>query len=124
MIEACRPLVVDVAENAYSSAFRDHRFPPLTAEELEGLTISISILTPREPVPHSSEQDLLQKIRPGIDGVILQDGHYQGTFLPVMWEQLPDPVEFLTHLKIKAGMSPNYWSDDILVTRFTAEKIP
>lgn len=121
MLEAVRPLVEDVAENAFAAAFRDPRFPPLRADELADLAIHISILSPAEPIEFSSEQDLLSKIRPGVDGLILQDGGHRATFLPSVWEQLPDPGQFLRHLKQKAGLPAEYWSDSIKISRYTTE---
>jgi uncharacterized protein len=123
VIEACRPLISDVAHSAFYAAFMDHRFSPLGKKELEDLEIEISVLTPSERIQFSSEQDLLHKLRPGVDGLNLSDGPQRGTFLPIMWEQLPTPAEFLHHLKIKAGLAPDYWSDTLEVSRFTAELI-
>lgn len=124
MIEAVQPLAQDVAHSAYSAAFRDRRFYPLKAEELEGLEIHISILSPLEEISFSSEHELLGKLRSGVDGLTLEDGVFRGAFLPVMWEELPEPREFIKHLKIKAGLSPDYWSQTLRVFRFTAEVIP
>ncbi len=123
MLTAVRPLVEDIAENAFSAAFRDPRFPPLTASELNALEIHLSILTPSEPITFSSEQDLLNQIQPHIDGLILQDGSQRGTFLPSVWEQLPEPKQFLRHLKQKAGFSPDYWSETLKVYRYHTEII-
>lgn len=123
MLEAVRPLVEDIAENAYSAAFRDSRFPPLKADELNELEIHLSILTPAEPVAFASEQDLLTRLQPGIDGLILQEGRRRGTFLPSVWEQLPKPEQFLRHLKQKAGLAPDYWSDNIRIYRYRTEMI-
>ncbi len=123
MLEAVRPLAEDIAENAFSAAFKDPRFPPLEARELEALEIHLSILTPAEPVSFSSEQDLLSQLRPGIDGLILQEGHRRGTFLPSVWESLPKPEQFLRHLKQKAGLPPDYWSNNIKIYRYQAEII-
>ncbi|WP_456408398.1 AmmeMemoRadiSam system protein A [Thiolapillus sp.] len=120
-LEAIQSLIEDVAENAFSAAFKDTRFSPVTSSELDQLEIHISVLSPPEPVAFSSEEDLLRQIRPGKDGLILQDGYYRGTFLPSVWEQLPSPEEFLAHLKIKAGLPPNYWSDSLQVSRYTTE---
>jgi len=120
-LEACQALVQDVAENAFSAAFRDPRFPPLRADELAGLEIHISVLSPPEPLPVTSEADLLRQIRPGIDGLILEDRGHRGTFLPAVWESLTLPEQFLAHLKQKAGLAPDYWSDTIRVARYTAE---
>jgi len=123
MLAATRPLVVDIAENAFLAAFNDPRFPPLSADELDELDIHLSILTPAESMSFSSEQDLLNQLQPNIDGLILQDGYRRGTFLPSVWEQLPEPKQFLSHLKQKAGLPSDYWSDTLKVSRYTAEII-
>lgn len=119
MLEAIRPLVEDVAENAYAAAFRDPRFPPLRDAELADLQLHISILSPAEALSFDSEADLLAQIRPGIDGLILHDHGHRGTFLPSVWEQLPDKTQFLQHLKQKAGLPAHYWSETLLVSRYT-----
>lgn len=123
ILEAMRPLIEDVIFNAHAAAFRDTRFLPLAAKELEGLDIEISILSPHEEISFESEADLLSKIRPGTDGLILEDGFSHGLFLPQMWEQLPEPAEFMHHLKLKAGLAPTHWSDSVKVSRFTVEVI-
>ena len=120
-LQAVAPLAQDVAENAYAAAFRDPRFPPLATPELEGLRIHISILTPARPLEFASEADLVSRLRPGIDGLILEDGRHRGTFLPSVWESLPDPHEFLRHLKRKAGLPPDYWSDTVRILRYETE---
>jgi AmmeMemoRadiSam system protein A len=122
-LEAYRPLVEDVADNAFAAAFRDPRFPKLSEDEYDHLHYHISVLDKPQPMSFSSEQDLLQQIRPGIDGLVLQDKHNKGTFLPSVWESLPDAESFLEHLKLKAGLSPGYWSDTIKVERYTVEDI-
>lgn len=121
MLEAVRPLVEDVAENAFAAAFRDSRFPPLAESELDELEIHLSILTPAEPMIFASEQDLLNQLQPGIDGLILEEGRRRGTFLPSVWEQLPEPEQFLRHLKQKAGLPPDYWSKQINVYRYRTQ---
>lgn len=118
-LTAHRPLAEDVAENAWSAAFSDPRFPPLREEELDGLDIHISILTPAEPMQFSSEQDLLQQLQPGVDGLIMEEGFRRGTFLPSVWDQLPTPELFLRHLKQKAGLPTDYWSETLKVSRYT-----
>lgn len=123
-LQAHQALVKDVAQNAFSAAFRDSRFPPLTAREFDALDLHISILSPSEPLHFSSEADLLRQLRPGIDGLVLSDGHHRGTFLPQVWEQLPEPAEFLAHLKRKAGLPVNYWSPTLQVERYTVDSIP
>lgn len=122
-LEAHRPLVEDVAENAYAAAFRDPRFPKLTPNEYRQLHYHISILSTPEPMHFTNEQDLLTQLRPGVDGLVLEDGYYRGTFLPQVWESLPAPEEFLRHLKRKAGMSSDYWSKTMKVQRYTVEEI-
>jgi len=121
-LEARRALVEDVAENAYAAAFRDPRFPPLSEGERAELSIHISVLSPPEPVAFSSEEALLAGLRPGIDGLVLHEGARRGTFLPSVWENLPEPRDFLRHLKLKAGLPPDYWSDSIRVERYTVEE--
>lgn len=123
MLEAVRPLAEDISENAFSAAFYDPRFPPLEAYELNDLEIHLSILTPVEEIAFISEQDLIAKLQPGIDGLILLEGCRRGTFLPSVWESLPEPKQFLSHLKQKAGLSLDYWSDNIRAYRYKAEII-
>ncbi len=123
MLQATRPLVEDIANNAFAAAFKDPRFPALKKQELEHLDIHISILSPSESLTFSSEQDLLAQLRPGLDGLILEEGSKRGTFLPTVWESLSEPKEFLTHLKQKAGLPKNYWSDTLKIQRYTTELI-
>jgi AmmeMemoRadiSam system protein A len=120
-LEAYRPLVTDVAANAWAAGFRDPRFAPLTEAELALCTLSISVLSPSEPLAVTSEADLLTKLRPGIDGLILQDGRHRATFLPAVWESLPEPNVFVRQLKLKAGLNAHHWSDSIQVERYTTE---
>jgi len=123
-LEACQPLVEDVADNAFSAAFRDPRFPPLSPHEVSELEIHISVLTPAEPMRFDSEVDLLRQIRPGIDGLILEDGRFKGTFLPSVWESLPRAEDFLRQLKNKAGLAQNHWSESLRVYRYETESFP
>lgn len=120
-LEAHLSMVEDVVHNADAAAFSDPRFPPLREDELAGLQLDISLLTPAEPMEFSSEQDLLNQLRPGIDGLILEEGYRRGTFLPAVWEQLPQPEQFLQHLKLKAGLPPNHWSENIRISRYTTQ---
>jgi len=124
MLEACRPLAEDVARNAYAAAFGDPRFPPLTRKEFEPLEIHISVLSPPEELKFSSEKEALNRIRPGIDGLILQEGSRRGAFLPSVWQELPEKELFWAHLKVKAGLPVNYWSDTVRVFRYTTEYFP
>lgn len=120
-LEACRALVEDVARNAFAAAFRDPRFPPLQQQEFDALDIHVSVLGTPEPVACASERELLDSLRPGIDGLILQDQERRGTFLPSVWETLPQPEDFLNHLKVKAGLPAGYWSESMRVWRYTTE---
>jgi len=122
-LEAFRPLVEDVAENAFAAAFRDPRFPPLSDKEFDQLDYHISILSPSEPIEFESENDLVNKLRPGIDGLVLEERGQRGTFLPSVWESLPSPRQFLAQLKVKAGLPADYWSDSIKVERYTVEDV-
>ena len=123
MLEAIRPLAEDIAENAFSAAFRDPRFPPLEDHELADLNIHLSILSPSESLSFLSEQDLIAQLRPGTDGLILEDKGHRGTFLPSVWTSLPNPRQFLQHLKQKAGLPADYWSESLKISRYTAEYI-
>jgi len=123
-LEPRQALIKDVADNAFNAAFRDPRFPPLSRREFDDIEIHISILSPTEPMHFTSEEDLLGQLRPGIDGLVLQEGRQRGTFLPQVWESLPAPVDFLNHLKRKAGLPMSYWSPSLRVDRYTVESIP
>ena len=120
-LEAYQPLVNDVAHNAYAAAFSDPRFQPVSKDELENLEFHISVLTPTVTITFDSEEDLLKQIRPGIDGLVLEENQHRGTFLPAVWESLPDAKSFLQHLKQKAGLPQDYWSESIKVSRYTTE---
>ncbi len=120
-LEAVQPLVKDVVENAFAAAFRDPRFPQLSESEMIELELDISILSPPHPMEFASEQDLITQLRPGIDGLILKHGRFVGTFLPSVWESLPDAESFLTQLKRKAGLEKDFWANDILIQRYTTE---
>jgi len=117
-VEAYRPLVEDVAENAWNAASRDPRFGPVTLPEYPQLHFEISILTRPVPLQFTSESDLKQQIVPDRDGLIIKAGYRRGLFLPSVWELLPDIDMFMAHLKQKAGLSANYWSGDLQVARF------
>lgn len=120
-LEAHRPLVVDVAQNAFAAAFRDTRFPPLAPREAPALDIHVSVLSAPEPLPVRDGADLLRKLRPGIDGLVLSEGTRRATFLPAVWEQLPQAQDFVAHLLRKGGWPPGYWSAAMRVERYTAE---
>ncbi len=108
-LEAYQPLIDDVREHAVAAALEDPRFPPLSESELPRIHVEVSRLTQPAPLPYTDAADLLQKLRPGVDGVILRDGYRRATFLPQVWDQLPDKEEFLSHLCQKMGVSSNAW---------------
>ena len=114
-------LVSSVADNAFAAAFRDPRFPALTEAELAGLTIQLSVLGDLKAVDCDSETDLVRQLQAGIDGWVIQEHGSRGTFLPSVWEAVPDPLQFLEHLKMKAGLAGDYWSDTIEIWRYSTE---
>lgn len=121
-LEARRPLVEDVAHHAWDAAFNDPRFAPLRPEELEGLSLHISMLVPPQPLEVTSETELVSLLRPGIDGLILEEGHRRATFLPQVWSQIPDPARFVRFLKRKGGWPERYWSPQMRVWRYEVEE--
>jgi AmmeMemoRadiSam system protein A len=118
-LEAYRPLRDDVAANAVSAALRDPRFRPLAAHELAMAQIEVSVLSPPEPYPFTDRADALSRLRPGIDGLTLEYGSHRGTFLPQVWDSLPEPDDFLTHLVRKAGLPSGWWDDHARLSRYT-----
>ena len=121
-VEAFRPLDQDVRENARAAAFRDPRFAPLRAGELAATRVEVSLLTHPEPIRFATEEDAVCQLRPGIDGVILERGRHRGTFLPQVWESVPDPWQFMSKLKRKAGLSEDFWSKDVRLYRYEVQK--
>lgn len=121
-LEAHRPLLQDVKANAHAAAFRDPRFSPLSVSELDQTEVEISLLSPMKPFVFSSERDALKQLEPGIHGVVFEYGRNRSTFLPQVWEQLPNVVEFIAHLKYKAGLSPDFWADDVKLSWYTVSK--
>ena len=121
-LEAWRPLLADVQENARSAALRDPRFKPLTAEELPLTRVEVSLLTPAEPISFTSEADALAQLRPDRDGVIFIAGRHRSTVLPQVWEQLPEPAAFMARLKQKAGLPAGYWGPDVRLQRYAVKK--
>ena len=122
-LEAYRPLVTSVADRARAAAFSDPRFPPLRAHELDGLAIHVSVLLPLAPIDARSEPELVAQLRPGVDGVLIDDGLRRATFLPAVWESLPDPRAFLRELRRKAGMAPDGWPATLRAWRYGVEEI-
>ena len=121
---ARNPLVKDVANNAYAAAFKDRRFKALTGPEMKNTAIKLSILSPPESLPVGGELDLLKRLRPGTDGLILEHGSMRSLFLPDVWETLPEPRRFVSQLKVKAGLPARYWSNMIAAYRFTTSTTP
>jgi len=121
ILQATRTLVEDVYHNAYAAAFQDSRFAPVTGNELDQLSVHISILSPSSKMMFDSEQELIDQIQIGIDGIILEDTGRKATFLPSVWEQLNDKKELLKHLKLKAGLPADHWSDTLKVSRYSVE---
>jgi len=121
-LEAWRPLLTDVQENACAAAFRDPRFSPLREAELPITRIEVSLLSPAELMHFRDEADALAQLRPNIDGVILTVGQYRSTFLPQVWEQLPEAAEFMAHLKQKAGLPGAYWGANVQLERYRVNK--
>jgi hypothetical protein len=120
-LEAHQPLVEDVARHAFDAAFRDPRFLPVTAAEAPRLELHISVLSPNEPLVLREEADLLRQLRPGVDGLIIAQGRHRATFLPSVWESLPEPTQFLAHLKRKAGIPPAPSDEPLRAWRYTTE---
>ena len=108
-LEAYQPLAEDVREHAVAAALQDFRFSNVGPEELSQIEIEVSCLTPPDPLEYTTPEDLLAKLRPGIDGVLLRDGSRRATFLPQVWEKLPEPAEFLKNLCYKMGAAPDLW---------------
>ena len=120
---ARRPLIEDVRENASAAAFRDPRFSPLRAAELPDIVVEVSVLTLPEKLDFDGPEDLLHKLRPNVDGVLIERGWNRATFLPQVWEQLPSPEEFLTNLCFKARLPGNAWRQpDFEVSIYQVEK--
>ena len=113
-LEAFQPLAEDVREHAVSAALYDPRFPPVRENELSRIKLEVSRLTAPQLLEYSSSEDLLKKLNPHVDGVILRDNHRRATFLPQVWEKIPNPAEFLGHLCQKMGVRANVWQGGTL----------
>jgi AmmeMemoRadiSam system protein A len=121
-LEPLRSLVGDIKSNAVSAALRDDRFTPLQANELPMTRVEVSLVSPLEPMTFRDEAEALAQLRPGVDGVLFESGLRRSTFLPQVWEKLPEPREFLAQLKRKAGTAENFWADDVRLSRYTVRK--
>lgn len=120
-VSPSRPLVHDVAQNAYGAAFKDPRFEPLTKDEANSMELTLAVLSTPQLMRCASEQELLAALRPGVDGLLLQDGSKRATYLPSVWNNLREPAAFVRQLKRKAGLADNYWSDSLRISRYTVE---
>jgi AmmeMemoRadiSam system protein A len=121
-VEVRRLLLEDIKANAVAAAFRDPRFAPLQREEWAESKVEVSILSPLEPMCFDDEAHALGLLQPGVDGVVLRMGGYASTFLPQVWDSLPEAREFMAHLKRKAGLPADFWSDEVQLMRYTVEK--
>jgi AmmeMemoRadiSam system protein A len=122
-IIAHQSLLDDIISNARSAAFRDPRFQPLLENEFSHLKLEVSVLTEPELLEYDDYDDLLTKIRPKNDGLILKHGAFQGTFLPQVWEELTTPQEFLEHLSYKAGANPSIYEQHPMIYRYRVDAI-
>ncbi|MGB9129054.1 MAG: AmmeMemoRadiSam system protein A [Thiobacillus sp.] len=121
-LEAHRPLGIDVRENAVAAAFRDPRFMPLSHAEFDEIRVEVSLLSPAQALAVADEATALAALRPNVDGVVFEYRHFRSTFLPQVWEQLPEPAEFMAHLKRKAGLPMDFWAEDVRLSRYTVSK--
>ena len=121
-LRAYRPLFDDVRSNARAAAFSDTRFPPLHRDEFPEIAVEVSLLSTPEEVRVSCEEEACAVLRPGVDGVIFECEECRSTFLPQVWDQLPDPRDFLGQLKRKAGLPPSYWRPEVRLWRYTVVK--
>jgi len=121
-LQAHRPLLADVKSNAVAAALHDPRFAPLSAAELDITSVEISLLSPTQTMDVTNEADALAQLRPGVDGIVFEYRHYRSTFLPQVWEQLPQPGQFLAHLKRKAGLPDKFWAEEVKLSRYSVTK--
>jgi AmmeMemoRadiSam system protein A len=121
-LEPRLPLVRDVQANAVSAAFRDPRFSPLRVDEFERTRVEVSLLSPLQPITAENEQHALAQLEPGVHGVTFEYGYHRSTFLPQVWEDLPDIHEFMGHLRQKAGLPPDFWDPEVKLARYTVSK--
>jgi AmmeMemoRadiSam system protein A len=117
-LEAARPLATDVAHSAFLAAFRDVRFKPLARDETGNIVLEVSVLSPLEEIHVTDEADLLKHLVPSIDGLVIVEGGRRATFLPKVWESLPEPRQFLAALKTKCGLPDDYWSERLEFFRY------
>lgn len=121
-LEAHRTLLEDIKHNANAAAFHDTRFSPLTREEFDMTEVEVSLLSAMQALDFSDEQQALAQLRPGTDGVLFEFGQHRSTFLPQVWQQLPDTADFIAHLKNKAGLASDFWANEVRLFRYTVDK--
>lgn len=121
-VQAHQPLLADIKHNAVCAALNDPRFPPLAREEFAAVRIEVSLLSTPQPFDFTDESDALVQLRPGVDGIVFEYGHYRSTFLPQVWEVLAEPEQFFAELKRKAGLPGDFWAEDIKLSRYTVHK--
>lgn len=121
-LQAYRPLLQDIKANAYAAAFRDPRFSPLQAHELDETEVEVSLLSAMQPLQFRDEQHAWSQLRAGLDGVVLEFGAHRSTFLPQVWEQLPEVRDFIARLKQKAGLPAAFWHEEVRLYRYTVQK--
>lgn len=121
-LEAHCPLIEDVRTNAIAAAFHDSRFEPINADGFAHIQIEVSVLSVPEAMHARSEAIACSRLRPGIDGVVIKFGTHKATFLPQVWDQLPDAGDFMSHLKVKAGLAADFWHPEVLLYKYQADK--
>jgi uncharacterized protein len=121
-VEGTEPLGHGAARHAWSAAFADPRLPVLRRADYERLMTEVSVLSPLVPLAARSREEVLEELRPGVDGLVVSFGARHGVFLPAVWEHLADPEVFLDHLLVKAGLPPGWWDDTMRTRRFTTMK--
>ena len=121
-IDPHRALGDDVAHNAFAAAYRDPRFPPLRDWERVTTAVEVSVLTPRVPFTAATEAEAIGRLEPGIDGLVFEYQGYRSTFLPQVWENISDPLDFLCELRRKAGLPARFWHPDVKLSRYGVEK--
>ena len=125
-LQAHRPLAEDVRNNAVAAALHDPRFAPVTAQEAPRLLVEVSVLTSPMPLSYTGQAHALQQLQPGVDGVVFecvyQGRKHRSTFLPQVWEQLPEVATFMAHLKAKAGLAPDFWSPEVQLSVYRVQK--
>ncbi len=118
-LQASRPLASSVTRSAYQAAFRDPRFEPVEQNDLGAIELEVSVLSALESMPVTDEEALLDRLRPGMDGLVIVADGRRATFLPTVWEMLPEPRQFLAALKLKCGLAGDYWSERLEFQRYT-----